>query len=140
MRSDNKPVGSTKDVGYQVGVRRTIEAQHSKVRDYVFSNQGLDLWLGPTAGFELEAGQKFKLEDGAIGEVRVYNPNSHIRLTWQPGHYPRPSTIQLRLIDKDGKTTIAFHQEHLPSSKQREERRSHFIHALEEIESNLNTL
>jgi activator of HSP90 ATPase len=93
MGSDNKLVGSIEDVGYQVDVWRTIEVQHSKVRDFVFSNQGLNLWLGPTAVFELEEGQKFELEDGVIWEVRVSSPGSHIRLTWQPGHYPRPSTI-----------------------------------------------
>jgi uncharacterized protein YndB with AHSA1/START domain len=137
MSSADKPVGLTKDAGYQIGVRRTIEVHHTKAWDYVFSTEGMNHWLGPTDGFEMEAGLKFELEDGATGEVRVYKPGSHVRIALQPRHYPRPSTIQLRIIDKEGRTTIAFHQEHLPNSEQRESRRAHFISALDKIESNL---
>jgi uncharacterized protein YndB with AHSA1/START domain len=131
---DDKKVGMTKDSGYQVGVRRTIAVPPTQVWDFVFSPEGLTLWLGPTGEFSFLAGKTYKLGDGATGEVRIFKKGSHARLTWQPGDYPRPSTIQVRIIDKGHKTTIAFHQEHLPDSTIRESRREHFMHALEAIE------
>lgn len=124
----------TKDSGFQVGIRRTIAVPHARVWEFVFSRQGLNLWLGPSPGFSLNVGEHYELDDGAFGEVRVLNPGSHTRLTWQPGNYPRPSTIQVRIIDKGSKTIIAFHQEHLPNAAARQKRREHFHGALEAIE------
>jgi uncharacterized protein YndB with AHSA1/START domain len=135
---NDKTVGLTKDAGYQVGARRTIEADHARVWDFVFSTEGLKLWLGPTRGFPFEVGRSYELNDGAVGDVRVFKSGSHARLTWQPGDYPRPSTIQVRILDKGRKTTIAFHQEHLPSSAARENRREHFLAALEAIEQRMS--
>jgi hypothetical protein len=66
--------------------------------------------------------------------VRVYSHNSHLRITWQPQGWQRASTIQVRVIPKEDRTVIAFHQEHLPGAKEREERRAHYTSALDELE------
>jgi hypothetical protein len=109
------------------------------VWNFVFSTQGLNIWLGPTSGLKFEREQTYRLRDGAAGEVRVFKPDSHARLTWQPENYIRPSTMQIRIIEKGDQTTIAFHQEHLPSSEARKERRDHFKNAIDEIERILNS-
>ena len=134
MTKSDKPVGLTKDTGYQVGARRTIDVPHSAAWDFILSPEGLKIWLGPVSSIELREKESYKLDDGVSGEVRVLKPGSHIRLTWQPSDYPRPSTIQVRVIPKGEKTTIAFHQEHLPDPSVREERLAFFKHALAQLE------
>jgi activator of HSP90 ATPase len=134
MSNQEKSTGLTRDAGYQIGVRRTVQVPHERVWNFVFSTPGLNIWLGPTAGIEFEPKRTYRLGDGAIGEVRVFKPGSHARLTWQPGNYPRSSTIQVRIIKREDKTTIAFHQERLPSSDERSLRRDHFKKAIDEIE------
>ena len=72
--------------------------------------------------------------DGATGEVRVFSPGSHLRVTWHPPGWPRASTIQLRVIPKGNRTVVAFHQEHLPSAEARTERRAHYKTSLDKLE------
>lgn len=129
------PTGWTKDTGYQIGARRTLPVEHNQAWELVTSTPGVNLWLGPTPGIRLEKGARYKLEDGSEGEVRVISPGSHLRLTWNPGGWKRPSTIQVRVIPKGDRTTIAFHQEHLPGPQAREQRRAHFKSALAELEA-----
>jgi uncharacterized protein YndB with AHSA1/START domain len=134
-----KPVGLTKDTGYQVGARRTIDVPHSTAWDFIFSLEGLNIWLGSVSSIELREKESYQLDEGVSGEVRVLKPGSHIRLTWQPSGYPRPSMMQVRVIPKGAKTTIAFHQEHLPSSAARKTRQRHFKHCLDLIEEQLGS-
>jgi hypothetical protein len=133
-----KSIGLTKDAGYQIGVRRTIQTLHAPAWELVFSTQGLELWLGPSTDLDLKEGQSYKLRDGTSGQVRVFKPGSHARITWHPPEYDRASTIQVRVIEKGDKTVIAFHQEHLPDSEARDNRRAHFKRALDVLETILS--
>ncbi len=132
--SGSRPTGLTKDVGYQIGVRRTLPIHFEEAWRLLTSTQGVKIWLGETSAFDFSKGAEYLLVDGSSGEVRVFSPNSHLRITWQPGGWPRASTIQLRVIPKGDRTVIAFHQEHLPGPEEREARRSHFASALDKIE------
>lgn len=132
--SQRQQVGLTKSVGYQIGVRRTLPIGVSDAWRMVTSPEGLNLWLGPSSGFELATGVGYRLDDGSAGKVRVCTPDSHLRITWQPPDWPRASTIQVRVIDRGDRTTIAFHEEHLPGPTEREVRRGHFRQALDEME------
>ncbi len=76
----------------------------------------------------------YRLADGTSGRVSVYEPNSHLRMTWQPPAWSRPSIMQLRVIPNGERTTILFHQEHLPGPNEREERRAHYSAALDNLE------
>ncbi|MFC1747112.1 SRPBCC domain-containing protein [Candidatus Neomarinimicrobiota bacterium] len=137
MTHDNgKITGKTRDVGYQIGVRRTIPAAVEEAWDIVTSPEGVRIWLGGD-GIPLQQGAAYSLPDGAVGMVRVIVPGSHIRITWQPPGWPRPSLIQLRVIPKGRTAVIAFHQEHLPDFLVREERRLWFRVALEQLEQRL---
>lgn len=130
-----RPVGKTKDVGFQVGVRRTVPIDYREAWQLVTSGDGLQAWLGDAPPLAFEEGETYELGDGATGEIRVFAPESHVRLTWQPGDWPRPSTIQVRVIDKGDRSVIAFHQEHLPDTDARENRKAHFKDALEALKA-----
>ena len=105
-------VGLTADVGgYQIGVSRTVPVGEEALWGALLSPEGMALWLG--GPIELEGGATFALADGTVGEVRVYTPWSHIRLTWQPRGWARASTIQVRVAAAKAGTRIGFHQEQL---------------------------
>ncbi|HET7232854.1 MAG TPA: SRPBCC domain-containing protein [Longimicrobium sp.] len=130
-----REVGKTRDAGYQVGIRRTLPVDVAEAWRLVTSAEGMRAWLGDGARVELAPGHEYALADGSTGMVRVVEPESHLRLTWLPAGWPRPSTIQVRVIATvDGRATVAFHQEHLPSAAARQERRAHFAAALAAIE------
>src|SRR4051794_15255348 len=108
MASAPDEVGKTGDVGYQIGGRRTIPFSEEAIWGLLLSPEGLATWLG--GPIEVEEGARYTLADGAVGEVRVYKPWSHIRLTWQPPGWARPSLIQVRVIPAKSGTTLSFHQ------------------------------
>ena len=112
-------VGLTRDTGWQVGLRRTIAAPVEEVWSKVFSTPGLTRWLGAGDFRDLTPGSHFKLKDGTECEVRVLKHHSHIRISWKPVGWSRPSLIQIRCLEAKSGTTVAFHQEHLPDADQR---------------------
>ena len=115
-----KQIGKTKDVGFQFGVRKTYHISSDDVWNFLFSDKGLKIWLGELES-DLKLKKEFKTEEGIIGYVRVFKPNSHIRVNWQKKDWTNLSTVQLRVIEQNESTTISFHQEKLIDSKQREE-------------------
>jgi activator of HSP90 ATPase len=134
MENSKRPVGLTKDAGYQIGVRRTLPIRYEDAWRVLTSSVGVNIWLGSPSNLDFTDSAKYELSDGTVGEIRVFSPNSHLRITWQPQGWSRASTIQLRVIPKGDKTVVAFHQEHLPGLKERSERREHYKAALENLE------
>ena len=130
-------VGKTKDVGFQFGIRKTIPVSTEKVWDFLFSENGLKIWLGKL-NTELELKKEFKTENGITGFVRVFNPNSHIRLNWKLKTWENISTVQIRVIGDVNKTTIAIHQEKLLNSKQRTEMKKYWTEILEKLTTEMN--
>jgi uncharacterized protein YndB with AHSA1/START domain len=128
------PVGLTKDVGFQIGVRRTLPICQRDAWQLLTSQRGLSIWLGEVSKLNIAKGSKYQLPDGTEGEIRVYKQNSHLRITWHPPVWQRSSTIQLRVIPKGDRTVVAFHQEHLPGVQEREERRVFFAGVIERLE------
>ena len=137
-QKEKRPVGLTKDAGFQIGARRTFPVSLTQAWELVTSDAGVRAWLGDTQGVELAQGAEYRLADHSTGEVRVFKPLSHLRFTWQPGNWPKPSTIQVRVIPNKEKTVIktviAFHQENLPNAEARKARRTHFIKALDALQ------
>lgn len=138
--NNEKPVGLTKDTGFQVGVRRTLPISLEAAWDLLLSPRGLHVWLGEPITMRLANGARYKLADGSDGQIRVLSPGSHIRLTWDPGNWPRASTIQARVIPAGDRTVIAFHQEHLPDQEARQARHEFFTNALDELERIITVL
>jgi uncharacterized protein YndB with AHSA1/START domain len=132
--SGGREVGKTRDTGYVVGMRRTLPLSVADAWRLVTSTAGVRAWLGDGTRVEWAPGREYALADGSAGVVRVVEPESHLRLTWQPGGWPRASTIQVRVIAAARGTTIALHQEHLPDAGARAERLAHFAAALDALE------
>ena len=134
-----KPTGLTKDAGWQIGLRRTFSIPAPVLWDWMLSPEGVEIWLGQFKSFRMEHGADYQLVDGTIGQVRVYQPGSHWRMTRFPpgGGYPRESVMQIRILDSGDKSTLAFHEEHLPSKNERSIRKEFFLKVVEQIKERL---
>ena len=125
-------IGKTKDVGFQFGIRRTIPVSTDKVWDFLFSSNGLKIWLGKLKN-ELELKKEFETEEGITGFVRVFKTNSHIRLNWKLKTWKNMTTVQIRVIGNETKTTIAIHQEKLLNPQQRNEMKEYWGGVIEKL-------
>jgi uncharacterized protein YndB with AHSA1/START domain len=131
MSEQGREVGKTAAVGYQIGVRRTIACGEEGLWGLLLSPVGMTIWLGGV--IELVDGAPYALADGTRGQVRVYKPWSHIRLTWQPPGWARPSTIQVRVGAASGGTTLSFHQEHLADGAARQAMKERWERVITEL-------
>ncbi|APY12125.1 ATPase [Seonamhaeicola sp. S2-3] len=131
-------VGKTKDVGFQFGIRKTFSVSSEKVWDFLFSENGLKIWLGNLKN-ELEIKKEYETENGITGLVRVFKANSHIRLNWKPKNWENMSTIQIRVIGNQTKATIAIHQEKLLNTEQRNEMKAYWTEIIKKIGDELLT-
>lgn len=137
-RKGRRAVGQTEAAGFNVGVRRTLPLPADEAWRLLTSAEGVQAWLGG-APPRWEKGQAYRLADGSSGEVRVFNPGSHLRITWQPEGWPRPSTIQVRVMPSgERKTVVSFHQEHLPGAAERDERRRFFEAAFDALRERMS--
>ena len=118
-------IGKTKDTGFQFGIRKTIPVSADKVWSFLFSDSGLDIWLGKLKT-DLELEKEFSTKNGITGRVRVIKNNSHIRLNWKPENWENMSTVQIRVMGNENKATIAIHQEKLFNQEQRNEMKAHW--------------
>ncbi len=134
-----KPVGQTQDVGFNVGARRSFSLTPGQAWDWLTSPDGVKLWLGEVVG-ELPHAPKtpYETRDGARGEIRVFEPGSHLRLTWQPKHWDHASLVQVRVRPAAHGATIAFHQEHLSGPRERAEMKKRWQAVLDELASILD--
>jgi len=137
MKRQEKPVGLTKDVGWQFGLRKTFPYSQEYLWDFMFSGKGLKIWLGELKE-ELEIKKAYKTKDGIEGLVRVFKPYSHIRMNWKRRNWKNTSTVQVRVIGNQEKATISFHQEKLLDNKQREGMKLYWNKKMTEIEKAIN--
>lgn len=134
-RKGKRVLGQTEGTGFQIGVRRTLSIPPDEAWRLVTSAEGVRGWLGGAPELRWEKGESYRLRDGSAGEVRVFKPGSHLRITWQPEGWPRASTIQVRVMPSgEQKSVISFHQEHLPGPAERQARREFFDAALDALE------
>ncbi|HEU4882884.1 MAG TPA: SRPBCC domain-containing protein [Longimicrobium sp.] len=134
-RKGKRAVGQTAETGFQIGVQRTLPISVDDAWQLLMSPEGVRAWLGGAARWE--KGEKYTLQDGSAGEVRVFKPGSHLRITLHPEGWPRASTLQVRVTPSgEQKTVISFHQEHLPGAAERDTRRRFFEAALDALQAN----
>jgi uncharacterized protein YndB with AHSA1/START domain len=137
MGSTGKPLGLTKDTGWQIGLRRTLPYSVERLWTLLISPEGINTWLGKGKPFELAEGAVYKLEDGTQGEVRVFSPLSHFRITRYPPDpdYQRASTIQIRVLRNKDKATLVFHEEHLPHQEARRSRKLFYLGVVDQLQN-----
>lgn len=131
-----KIVGETKDAGFQFGLRKTFYISFEEAWDFMFSTNGLKIWLGMLAT-ELAEKQTYKTKEGIEGEIRLIKVNSHIRLTWKKKGWDNFSQLQVRVLNKNGKSVISFHHDHLLDFNQRNEIEGHWNKVMEKISKEL---
>jgi len=130
--------GKTKDAGYQVGVRRTFPVTVHDAWDYLFSEKGIQTWLGYHYEIKWQRNQQYTTKYGTHICIRTYKDLSHVRLKYQKKDWDNNSTIQLRVLYAKTGTTISFHQEKLLDELQRNEMKTHWDRVLHQIEKHLN--
>lgn len=138
MKSREKPVGLTKDVGWQFGLSKTFPYAQTYLWDFMFSEAGLSIWLGELTD-ELKVKKNYRTKGGIEGFVRVFTPYSHIRMNWKKKNWENTSTVQVRIMGDDKKATIRFHQEKLQDHNQREEMKLHWNKIMTAIERALTS-
>lgn len=131
------PTGLTKSAGWEMGVRKTFPISVNDTWSFLFSDEGLRIWLGTVKELKWEKGEEYKTGNGISGVIRVVNPLSHIRITWKKKEWDHFSTLQLRTIKGKDKTTISFHHDRLKNSAEREEMLIHWENVLKSIEKKL---
>jgi uncharacterized protein YndB with AHSA1/START domain len=119
-------VGKTADVGWHIGVSRTLPYPGAEVWDFLVSREGVAIWLGPGVELPREPGQEYETENGTVGEIRGFEAGDRVRLTWRPQDWDHDSTVQVRLSGSGAKTTLRFHQEWLSGAEEREEQRAYW--------------
>jgi uncharacterized protein YndB with AHSA1/START domain len=124
-----RALGETAEAGFEVGVRRTVDASADEVWELLTVRP--ELWLGKGVAFR--PGERYSVP-GAVGEIRVVKPGDRLRLTWQPEGWAAPATMQLTLSRaRSGKTTITAHVEKLPDADARDAMREHLREALDRV-------
>lgn len=139
----NKPVGLTKDAGWQMGYRKTLPVPQAKAWDFFFSREGVKLWFGELEG-SLQAGVDLKSKEGTEGKITTFVEGSHLRMKWKKPDWEHFSMLQIRLMpagnpDEGSSTTFAFHQDQLLNEKEREEMKQRWEGVMEKMAKQLNT-
>lgn len=132
-----KQVGQTKDVGFQFGLRKTFPVSIEEMWDFLFSDNGLNIWLGKLKT-EFELKEHFETENEITGFVRVFNPYSHIRINWKRKNWDNLSTLQVRVLRNKEKATLSIHQEKLSDSEQRAEVKEYWNVVMNKVTNELN--
>jgi uncharacterized protein YndB with AHSA1/START domain len=128
------PTGFTKDVGWQIGVSRTLPQPPPIVWDFVSGPEGLALWLGPGADLTPERGAPYRTAAGITGEVRGYRPGDRIRVTHGA------TTLQVAVTPAAGGagTVLRYHQERMAGAEERERQRAHWQQVMAEVAAALD--
>jgi uncharacterized protein YndB with AHSA1/START domain len=126
-------VGQTKDVGWNIGVSRTLPHPVEQVWRLLTSPQGVALWLGETR-LGTRKGDRYRTADGTAGELRGFHENDRLRLTWRPPHWDHDSTVQVALTPRgEDRTLLRFHQEWLANAEEREHQRDHWRAVMDKV-------
>jgi activator of HSP90 ATPase len=132
--SGTTPAGKTKSAGWQIGARKTFDLALNAAWKLICSAEGQACWLGGSHTISIAPETQYQFDDGTHGTVRVVKHNSHLRMGWHPQNWPRSSTIQIRVLPAGSRTTIAFHQEHLPNEQARLQRKEFYKTAFRRLD------
>jgi uncharacterized protein YndB with AHSA1/START domain len=132
------PTGSTKDAGWEVGVRQTVDAAPAAVWKFLLG-PGLPVWLGNTT-LLLEKGAPYETDDDISGAILSFTDGQRLKLTWQPGEWNHDSTLQLTVKAAATGTTIGFHQERLSGREERKIMLGHWKDVVQQLDDAIAAL
>ncbi len=133
-----RSVGETATEGFQIGVTRVLNVSPEKAWRLMTEDPGRSVWLGKTEKMPRQ-GETYQTAEGTTGKVASFTEGRHVRLTWQPHGWHRPSTLQFYVLATGGKTSFRFHQERLTSANQREEMRIRWQGVLDRLAKMIST-
>jgi uncharacterized protein YndB with AHSA1/START domain len=133
-------LGQTQDGLFQIGVSKTIPAPAGKVWNLLKSAEGINLITSnpevdpPPGGAGSAPGTPAALDaleeqstTGIQATTTTFTAGSHVRMRWQLPGWPTYSILQIRVTPKsETRTTLAFHQEKLPSREARDKMQTHW--------------
>jgi uncharacterized protein YndB with AHSA1/START domain len=129
-----RPTGLSRDVGWEIGVSRTVPFPLAEVWDFLTSPEGSSVWLGAGVDRLDEPGEAYETSAGTSGEIRSFRPRDRVRLTWQPPDWDHDSTVQFTVSSAGaGRTVVRFHQERLTDAGEREQQRTHWRAVLDAV-------
>ena len=131
-----RPIGLTRDAGWQIGVSRTFPIDLETAWALLTSRMGLGLWLGDVSS-PLTKGACYRTREGISGEVRSIRPLERLRLTWQPERRAAPAIVQVVVAPSPRGCSVRFHTDHLASEDEREAMRTHWREVLDRLDSAL---
>jgi uncharacterized protein YndB with AHSA1/START domain len=127
-------IGETKDVGFEIGVSRTVPFPRTAVWDFLASARGQAVWVGPGAVLVPERGRPYRTADGTTGEVRSFRELDRIRLTMRPAGWDHDTTVQVTVSGPvEHATVLRFHQEWLADAAERERQRAHWRAVMDRV-------
>jgi uncharacterized protein YndB with AHSA1/START domain len=125
--------GETAGEGFQIGVSRILDIAPVKAWRLMTEEPGRSVWLGKMEKMPRQ-GESYETDDGTKGKVASFTEGRHVRLTWQPRGWHKPTTLQFYVLPGGEKTSFRFHQERLATAAQREEMRTHWQGVLDKLE------
>lgn len=143
------PTGKTKDRGWQAGARRTVAVSPRAAWAFLTSPTGMQTWLGArSSASPLAVGTAFDSR-GVSYRIVSLRKEALLRLrrgtarsegTERDDVNRKETTVQLRLIQAAGGTTISLHIEGLQSADERTSTLAELKTALSAIEASLSRL
>lgn len=131
MTAAEDTTGLTKDAGWEMGVRKTVDAPLPVVWDFIIGD-GLPIWLGETT-LPTEKGAEYRTADGVRGTVRGYTDQFRIRVSWWPEDWPHDTILQVTVKEAANGTTIGFHHEKLADREERKMMLGHWKNVVDAL-------
>lgn len=126
-------VGQTKDVGFNIGVSKTVSYPIEQVWRLITSPEGIAIWLGVGVTELGRKGGRYQTADGTTGEIRSHHELDRVRLTWRPADWDHDTTVQVAVTSQGDRTLLVFHQEWLADSAERERQRTHWRKVMADV-------
>jgi uncharacterized protein YndB with AHSA1/START domain len=123
---NERPIGLTRDAGWQIGVSRTVHVPIEEAWNFLVSAAGLAIWLGTGVDTPLAKGQCYETTDGTTGEIRSLHKLDRVRLTWKPKDRHHSATTQASVQPTNTGCTIRLHTEKLVDAEDRDRMRAHW--------------
>jgi uncharacterized protein YndB with AHSA1/START domain len=119
---------------YSLTAGKTFPVEAKLLWNYLFSTEGLLVWLKPLSGFQLEKGFVYETEGGVFGEVRTFKSPERLRLTWQESDGERSTVVQLYVRKRPGgKSVLWVQHEKIRDGREKTRLRAHWKQVLEDL-------
>jgi activator of HSP90 ATPase len=132
-----KPTVINKDLGYQVSASKTFAVDTQTMWEYVLSEKGIHTWLGTIDLNNFELQHQLVTLEGIQVKLTVFKMDCHLRFRWQPKHFTRTSTVELRVTNSNGRAKVIFHHTCFYKIEQVEELRAYWKNVITNMQADV---